>query len=190
MSYAGTMPQGYAYLSDGAAMACARDALAAARADFRRMVCEVPTARTASGGRDARDRAAYHAGYHARGHAGNPPMRHAEGPRLAGRGALRQISLPAVAGTGGGGAGRMALPGNGPGNGSGNGGVNGSGTRVAAASGAGSAAHSSARISAVAPRAGGRRRGGGFSLSSAEYIFIVAVMGLAIVAAGLELMGQ
>ena len=45
MCYAGTLSPGSDFLSDGAAMAMARDALAAARADFRRLACESPGSR-------------------------------------------------------------------------------------------------------------------------------------------------
>ena len=174
MTYAVAMsPVGYA-LSDGAAMDMARDALAAARADFRALVCEGP-GRGAGGGPGvgpgggvAVARAAIARAPESRAPFSQAPFSQGGYPPSRQRPAVRRLALPVCA--------------NGPVSGGEQIGTAGDRGRVAGAS-----------VSApVASRSvyRGRRGGGGLSWPGAQYLFIVAVMGLATIAAGLELMSQ
>ena len=139
---------GGGFLSEGAAMAMARDALAAARADFRAMVCEDQAGRVSASAWGEAISAADRAGY--------PPVRHGARARV--------LALPVVACARAGGGARVSrapVP-----------------VRAAGAvCGAGAGGSGSAR-----------RSGYGLSWPGAQTMFIVAVMGLAIVAAGLELL--
>ena len=185
MCYAGTLSPGQDFLPNGAAMAMARDALAAARADFRRLACESPGSRgrlpmtRPDAGKLTRGSGATGGGAtgggavggawsgQSGGHGVGQGQRAVQGAIQGnGRGAVRVLSLPAVAQSGG--------------------------NSRAGASGMANLSASAPRSmgGAVAVRRSSRRGGYGLSWPGAQYMFIMGVMVLATIAAGLELLSQ
>ena len=200
MIYAGALVSGGDVLSEGAAMAMARDALAAARADFRALMREDAAGRVprvvGRGGRPERNAGMvqdFAGGDFGGRDFGGRAVAARRGALLDGRqegGAQRQPAA-ALAGQVPGRtrvAGQVMrvpvvparVPGCGPATG------NGFGAAVARGAAGGGANR------AVGGSAGGLlgRGRGGMSWPGAQYMFIVGLMGLALAAAALELMSR
>ncbi len=154
---------GGAFISDGAAMAMARDALAAARADFRAALREEPPQ---NWGRHKQvpcvvGRVVGHAGGYVRDGQGRGANQQASAqyPRVGPQVGCRAVGLPAGAGVQ---------------------------SAVRAGGMAPSGAPRAAGGGGVARHGQGYARGRGLSWPGAQYMFIVAGARLAIVAAALE----